>query len=92
MKIISYNNVDCIHTVTKYDSGYLCLRLIDVLDHSLVCICSIDNIVVKQKEVAIKDYDENEGLLKSLLDADVITKPHRYVKYNNHFVPVTYVK
>jgi len=31
-------------------------------------------------------------LLKSLLDADVITKPHRYVKYNNHFVPVTYIR
>jgi hypothetical protein len=92
MKIITYVGVQCIHTITKYPSGHLCLLLNDVLDHSLVCICTTDKVPVKEKEMAIKDHTENEGILNALLLAELVTKPHRYSKFDGYMIPICYLK
>lgn len=42
-------------------------------------------------EVAIKDYCENQGILKVLLDAGIIKPPHRYVPSGYVNYPVCFV-
>lgn len=41
-------------------------------------------VPMEPDEVAIKDCSENVGMLKALVNADVVAPPHRYVK--SHFV------
>lgn len=41
-----------------------------------------------ENEIAIKDYSENEGILKALLKNKVINKPHRYLSSGFARIPV----
>ena len=39
-------------------------------------------------EVAIKNYSENEGILKSLIKAGIVAPPHRDVPSGFVFIPI----
>jgi hypothetical protein len=43
---------------------------------------------LKQDEVAIKDYAENEGILDALIQAGIVSKPHRQVSSGYVTIPV----
>ena len=65
-----------------YGNGSPAIKLSDINDGSPVAVASVnlEGIAkVKKGEIAIKDYSENEGMLKTMMDAGIVSKPLRYV-------------
>ena len=44
-----------------------------------IATVNIPEIPLESDEVIIKDYSENEGMLKALLTAGIVAEPHRFV-------------
>ena len=47
---------------------------------------------LQSDEVAIKNYSENEGILKSLLKARIVAPPHRFVSSGFVQIPICKLK
>lgn len=45
----------------------------------LIATVNLANEELKYNEVAIKNWSENEGILQTLIDADIISPPHRQI-------------
>lgn len=45
-----------------------------------VATVNIPKIKLNLDEVAIKDYSENEGMLKALVMANIVHMPHKFIK------------
>lgn len=71
----------CKPEMAKYQGGNPAMRLIGVdlpeYDH-LVAVASVNLPGLAIDEIAIKDYSENEGMYKTLLDAGLILPAHRF--------------
>jgi hypothetical protein len=78
----------------KYSNGQTAIKLIDITDgmpFATATVCVEDDLV-KEGEVAIKDYSENEGMLDTLIDADVIEHPHAFIQSGWVKIPVCKLK
>ena len=67
---------------TQYQNGGTAIRLIDATDGMPVATASVwinHHGLLKGDEIAIKDYSENEGVLKALVDGGIVHPPHRVV-------------
>lgn len=53
-----------------------------------VATVNLPNINLNPDEVAIKDYSENEGMLKALIMANIVHMPHKFVKGGYSEFPV----
>lgn len=72
-KIVRFNGWDCEAQTAIYDNGQKALLLRDRLTGEAVCKASACvDVDLPEGHTAIKDYSENEGILKSLLDAGVV--------------------
>ena len=47
---------------------------------------------LRSDEVAIKNYSENEGILKSLLKAGIVAPPHRHITSGYVSIPICKMK
>jgi len=56
------------------DTGNKSIRLIDILDGSAVAkaTTNVEGVKLPANEVMIKDYTENEGMLKALQNSEVV--------------------
>ena len=70
----------------NYVSGNVALNLIDATDHCPYMCATVNVDGLKENEVAIKNYSENEGILAVLIREGIIQPPHRYV--NSGFVKI----
>lgn len=70
----------------KYVSGNTCLNLIDARDHFPYMCATVNVDGLRENEVAIKNYSENEGILPILIREGIVKSPHRYV--NSGFVKI----
>lgn len=72
----------------KYSNGNTALSVID--DDGLPIAkltTNIEDINLKDGEVIIKNYSENEGVLQDLIDMGIVNEPHliipsRFVEFN----------
>lgn len=74
-----------------YGNGSPAIRLNDATDGSPVAVASVnlEGIAkVKKGEIAIKDYSENEGMLKAMMDAGIVSKPLRYAPSGFVSIPI----
>jgi hypothetical protein len=88
-KRIRFKHYACVLELSKYRTGEIAVQLVDEDDFSPVATASVYVPGLLPGEVAIKDYSENEGMLQTLLDAGVVTPPHRYVRSGYVVIPVT---
>lgn len=79
------------HEIGKYSNGRISIRLRDE-DGAPYAHASINlpSEEMKKKEVAIKNFGENEGVLDMLVKAGIVSKPVRTITYG--FVDVPIVK
>jgi len=56
-----------------------CKELPDMADIAVATV-NITGVKLQHDEVAIKDYSENEGMLKALIMANIVHMPHKFVK------------
>ena len=92
MKTVKFKQWDCIIEVVNYAYGGKCIKLIDSNDHEPIATATSWIPDTNEDELAIKDYSENQGMYKCLLEADIITPAHRFI--DNGFVgfPIVYLK
>ena len=77
-------------TFGKYGNGQTAIKLIDEEDgmpFAVATVCVEDDLV-KENEVAIKDYSENEGMLESLINAGMVEEPHAFVQSGFVKIPI----
>ena len=73
-----------------YGNNRTAIELIDSEEGDVIAVCSI-NLVdedLQDDEIAIKDYAENKGMLKALIDASVVSEPIRFVKMGYVEIPI----
>jgi hypothetical protein len=77
--------------MSKYGNGQHRMEFIDQGDGLPVLVASVS---IKESlfsdEIAIKDYSENEGVLKFLIEEGIISSPLKY--FNSGFVRIPICK
>jgi hypothetical protein len=77
--------------MSKYTNGQHRMDFIDIEDGFPVLVASVsiqENI--SSDEIAIKDYSENEGVLKFLMEKGIVSSPLKY--FNSGFVRIPLCK
>jgi hypothetical protein len=78
----------------RYTNGQTKLQLFDMEDGFPYCTATIalEDVTLQEDEVAIKNYSENEGILQSLIKADIIEAPHTFIHSGYVKIPVCKLK
>ncbi len=88
---VKFRQWNCIIDFGRYSlDNSLAIQLVDAEDGQSVAtatVCIKDSGIEKD-EVLIKDYSENEGMLKTLSDAGIVKPTGRWVKTGFVEVPV----
>ena len=85
-KIVEFYDTKCVIAVREYDNKRIAIELLDMNDKSPFAVASVNlpDFVIGKDMVFIKDYSENEGMLRTLVEADIVqdtgeTAPSGYV-------------
>ena len=92
MKTVNHNGYELTAQFAKYKNGQVAIKLTDNADgfpYATATVCVEDNLL-NEGEVAIKDYSENAGILQSLIEANIINEPHAFI--HNSFVKIPICK
>ncbi len=85
---MTYENIECIPYFCTYVSGKPGLKLLDSIENSLVCICTIDTNCAYD-EYVINIYSPNDNfVLKNLVENKILFPPHRYTRFSGNLYPV----
>jgi hypothetical protein len=74
----------------KYANGQTAIRAYDASDgmpFMTITVC-IEDGLLKEDEVAIKDYSENEGILNTLLQYEIVDFPHAFIQSDFVKIPI----
>jgi len=74
----------------KYHNGQTAINLIDEDDgmpYATATVCVEDNLL-QEGEVAIKDYSENEGILEALIEANIVDHPRAFIQSGFVKIPI----
>lgn len=74
MTRVRFRDWDCIVRKREYANGRPALVLVDAEDGSPIAAATVNlpDVTLGRNQVAIKDWSENEGLLKALTAAGVV--------------------
>lgn len=86
--MINYKGLTCHALFKKYNNGNTKIELID--SHTFMPVAEATAKVEKleENEVAIKDHSDHTGVLTSLIEAQLVSKPHKYISSGYTNVPV----
>ena len=88
MKTINFNDDILSLSVEQYEvDGSSAITLIDEEGYPYMTP-SVHVQGLGPDEIAIKDYSENEGILDVLVQAGIVSKPHRQVQSGYVTIPV----
>lgn len=87
---VKFKEWNCIteHTPYAVDSKLIRILLRDIEDLTPIAVATSYIEGLKEGEVAVKNYSENQGMLQALVEYDIVEKPHRMI---NEF-PICYIK
>lgn len=92
MRYLTLNGVVCQIIPTKYAiGGRTCIQLFDYKEKEPYATATINMDGLDKDEIAIKDYSENIGVLRGLLDAQVVYPPHRHVVSGFAYIPICHL-
>jgi hypothetical protein len=80
--------------IGKYANGQTRIQLYDTIDGMpyATATTAVENGLLKEGEVAIKDWSENAGILDSLINADIVEEPHAFIQSGYVKVPICKLK
>lgn len=90
-KFVNFKDWKCEVKIAKYKNNKrIALELVDAEDGMPVCMASTNlvNEDLFEGEIAIKDYSENEGVLRCLVKAGVVSEPLRIVQSGFVNIPI----
>lgn len=91
MKTVIFKGWSCtLNFATYFENKRTAIQLFDTNDGSPVATASINlsEEVLEADEIAIKDYGENSGMVKALVDGGIISEPIRYVTSGYVEIPI----
>ena len=93
MNIIRFAGYKCKADILSYPNGRPAIELISVGriyngEPIAVATVNIPEITLSPKEVIIKNYSENEGVLDALVKAGIISDPIRWIQTGFAACPV----
>ena len=83
VKPIRFCDTNCAIELNRYQNGNgICIDLNEVNTNEPVARVTINcpDEDLLADEVVIKDYSENEGILKVLIEAEIIASPHKWTR------------
>lgn len=94
MNNVKFKNWDCTVTKTKYKDGNVALVLTDNSDGLPITTASVNlpDVLMPEGYIAIKNYSENEGILSTLVEANIIDFPSDYIKRGYVEIPICKLK
>lgn len=74
MILVKFKDWNCVAVAGKYGNGNKAIELIDEADGERVAVATVNMIEEKidDDEVFVKAYSENEGMVESLVNAEII--------------------
>lgn len=78
-KQVKFSNYLCEVVLAEYRNGGTSISLIDKENGEPVATASAWIEGLDQDEIAIKDYSENTGMLRSLVNYGIVRFPHRFL-------------
>ena len=93
MIYIRFKGYDCQLEFGEYENGRTVIILNDLQDDVLVAVATINipDFPLAPDFVLIKDYSENKGMLKTLMEAKVIAKPLLFIQTGAVSIPVCHL-
>jgi hypothetical protein len=88
---VKFKEWTCEVEFCKYGNGSVAIRLNDANNGKPIAVASInlEGIAkVKKGEIAIRNYSENDTMLKTLMDAGIVSAPLRYAKSGYVTIPI----
>ena len=85
---VKFREWKCEVWLEDYARGGKCVQGEDALGGGPVATGAVGGAGLEKGEVAIKDYSENEGMLKVMMDAGIVSAPVRYVESGFVRIPV----
>lgn len=89
-KIIKFKDWDCVIVKHRYqDNNRIALQLIDAENGEPIAMATVNLPQIEDIEpntVFIKDYSENDGMLKTLVDNKIVK--YKGIKVNTGFVTI----
>jgi hypothetical protein len=87
---VRFRDWDCIVQKHEYDNGRPALRLVDAEDCSPVATATVNlpDVPLRINQVAIKDWSENEGILRAMTEAGVVKPTGETVRSGYVQVPI----
>jgi len=87
---IVFKEWKCKLVFRQYGNQRIAIELIEVGTNEPIAVATVNlpNIPMKDNEIAIKDYSENETMLDVLISAGVVSKPIREVQTGYVTIPI----
>jgi hypothetical protein len=94
LRDVWFLNEKCIVQFMKYPQGRtaILLRVKETGEPMAKATINIPYEKQEEGEVFIKDYSENEGMVKALYESGIIDIPHRYINNGRTEIPVCKLK
>ncbi len=79
---VQFKEWNCIVEKHAYSNGRPALMLVDAKNGMPICKATVNlpELNISNDDVAIKDSEENDGILAALIDAGVVAHPHNYAE------------
>ena len=88
---VNFAGFDCMVQKTCYgENKRTALRLLDLTDGFPVATATVNisDVELKENEVLIKNYSENEGMLEALESAGIVRRTGEYVSNGHVKIPI----
>ena len=87
---VIFGGYTCSVQFSHYHDDNLRISLVDLVNGSPVATATvnIEGVILASNEVCIKDYEENEGMLKALKNAGIVERVVKIVQSDHVDVPV----
>jgi hypothetical protein len=79
---VKFKNWVCKMQIGCYSNKRVAIALIDAENYEPIATATVNlpEVKLKSDETIVKDYSENEGMLKALTDVGIVTKVVRRVR------------
>lgn len=88
--MIKFKGTNCELDKKYYGNGRIAIVLINAITQTTQCVATVNlpDIHLEADEVCIKDYAENIGVLKALVNEKIISEPIRFTQSGYVNIPI----
>lgn len=85
---VKYRHYNCELSFGCYSNGRTAIELVENGEPVAVASVNLPNENLEDHEIGIKDYGENDGILRALMYAGIVSGPLRFVTTGYVKIPI----